>query len=575
MVKRVIFSVIVIVLLIGTSILTACSPTPAPAPSSAPAASPASASSPSPAAQGPIRGGILRTATFSDPATTNPLASTSGYTLTHASQVFNSIVRTDPQKKDVNLANIIPDLAEKWDISPDGKTYTFYLRQGVKFHDGVPFTAKDVKYSLDMFRDPKSSPSANNVGAIDNVEIVNDLTVKVNLKYPYADLLVYLLPPYFEIIPEHLKAVDPKSTAFLVGTGPFKFKSSVPGKVYTYERNPDYFVKGLPYLDGVEIYVLDVNTIANQFVGGRLDTSGTLRQYLEDITVLSIVKKGAPEAPIIRSESGMNRLVQFNLSRKGAWQDPKVRQAMSLVIDYPGSVVASAGTAEVGHVTPVGMIPSYMKEAMTQKDLMAAMGIDKSMDDRVAKAKQLMKDAGYANGFSTEILTQDTPTTNNLAVYLADVWKRNLNIDVKVNIVPPVQAYPRASSGDFDLYENTITGTGDSPIEYYGNFITGAPINSGKWSNKEYDDLFQQFVRETDPAKRISESLKLQQILLTDMPVIMCHFAALTTAARPDMRVGWPAVNGPVPQPASTTLSEVDRIWFAGTPDAARWTKSQ
>jgi peptide/nickel transport system substrate-binding protein len=571
MVKRVVFSLILVTILVGTSILAGC--TPSPAPTSAPAPSATAAPSASPTATGPVRGGILRTALNSDPTSVNPFSSTSATVLVYTSPVFSSLVRTNPQKAEVNQGNILPDLAEKWDISPDGKTYTFYLRHGVKFHDGKPCTATDVKYSLDMYRDPKISVSANSVAAMDSVDILDDYTVKVNLKYPYSDFLVMLLSPYFSVLPAHLKGVDAKSMDFLVGTGPFKFKSRSVGKVYTYEKNPDYYLKGQPYLDGFEVYILDTPAMGDQLIGGRLDVGGSLRQFMENWATVQNVMKNAPDATLVNAPSGMIRALQFNMARKGAWQDVRVRQAMAIAIDYPALTVASSGSLQAGHVAPAGILPVSMKDAIPQKDLMAALGIDKSMDERLAKAKQLMKDAGYADGFSAEIIVNDTVTTRDAVIFLADYWKRTLNINIKASVMPVVQLYPRAAQGDYDIYQVAFTGSGNSPIEYLGNFITGAPVNTGKWSNNDYDQLYQQIVRETDPAKRSDELTKIQKIFLNELPMVVLHNAAYATGVRPDLKIGWPPVKGPVPQPSQTTLTEVDSIWIAGTQDAERWIK--
>jgi peptide/nickel transport system substrate-binding protein len=220
--------------------------------------------------KGPVRGGNLRLAMVSDAPSFDSHTSTSGRVLIHAAAVFNGLVRTNPLKEQVTVENIIPDLAQSWKISPDGKTYTFSLRKGVKFHDGKPFTAKDVKYSIDKYRDPKRSAFASYVAPIEGVEIVDDYTVKVLLKHPYPELLLFLCPPYASIYPEHLKDVDKRTTKFLIGTGPFKFKSHVPGKIYTYEKNQDYFIKGLPYLDEYTVYILGFEAMVDAFIGGNL-----------------------------------------------------------------------------------------------------------------------------------------------------------------------------------------------------------------------------------------------------------------------------------------------------------------
>ena len=249
--------------------------------------------------QGPIRGGVLRTSSVFEVSMYDPHLVSSMRIHDHSAAVFNSLVRTDPMKEEVSVRNMVPDLAESWQISSDGKTYTFNLRRGVKFHDGRPFTSKDVKYSLDKLRDPKRSAYPAYFTPIDSVEIVDDYTVRVRLIHPYPQLLVYLAPPYVVMEPEHLKDVNPKSTDFLVGTGPFKFKELIPGKVTIYERNPDYFIKGLPYLDRFEIYVLTHAPMVDAFIGGNIDVCGNMRAYLDaDVAHVLKVRKYAPEAVI-------------------------------------------------------------------------------------------------------------------------------------------------------------------------------------------------------------------------------------------------------------------------------------
>ncbi|MFH1514881.1 MAG: ABC transporter substrate-binding protein [bacterium] len=148
---------------------------------------------------GPKRGGTLRIAALAAPPRYDAHSGTSMTIQTHTAAVFSGLVRTDPMKDEVSIENMIPDLAERWEISPDGKIYTFYLRKGVKFHDGHPFTAKDIKYSLDKYRDKARSAFAGNVSAIDNIEIVNDYLLKIYLKYAYPDIILFLSPPYCSI----------------------------------------------------------------------------------------------------------------------------------------------------------------------------------------------------------------------------------------------------------------------------------------------------------------------------------------------------------------------------------------
>jgi peptide/nickel transport system substrate-binding protein len=567
-------SILILVAVLAASLaIEGCTPS---ATLSTPSSTPATTTQSSPATAGPVRGGVLRTAVLRDPPDFNPYMNSAFFVQFHGAAVFSGLVKADPQKEQVTLQTVIPDLAERWDISSDGKTYTFYLRQGVKFHDGHPFASEDVKYSLDLYRNPKTSIYAAGAEAIDSVDIVNDYTVKVNLKYPYSNLLLSILSPFCEMLPAHLKNVDPKTTDYLVGTGPFKFKSRTVGKVYTYEKNPDYFIKGLPYLDGYEVYILDTSAMVDQFIGGRLDTAGTLRNYLENKERMLRVQQGAPEAIIAKALTGFTRGTQFNLQRKGAWQDVRVRQAMTMVLDYDGLVKAAAGGPEVGHAAPSGLLAFNSEGALQQPEVMAMLGLDKPLDARVAKAKQLMKDAGYADGFSAECIVDDAQANRDAVLLAADLWKRNLNIDMKVTPLEVARLYPRGASGDFDLYfAAVVIPTGTSSVEPLANFTTGAGTNYAKWSNKDYDQLFQQIMREADSSKRIEMIRKAQQIFLNDMPYIIFYAQSQGTAYRPDMRIGWPAVKAPLLQTGNTTLTSIDRLWFSGTPDADRWIKTQ
>jgi peptide/nickel transport system substrate-binding protein len=526
------------------------------------------------APSGPIRGGTLRVAVVSDAPSYDSHTSTSGRVLIHGAAVFNGLVRTDPLKEEVTAETVIPDLAQSWRVSPDGKTYTFSLRQGVKFHDGKPFTARDVKHSLDKYRDPKRSAFASYVTPMERVEIVDDFTVRVSLKHAYPELLMFLCPPYAAIYPEHLKEVNPRTTNFLVGTGPFKYKSHVPGKIYQYEKNPDYFLEGLPYLDHYVVYLLSFDAMVDAFIGGNLDTCGTLRYYLDnDRTQVLKVKKYAPEAVIALEPSGSSRGAYFSFQRKGPWNDIRVRKALAMTLDYQELIIAGVGGLELNYVEGAGLVPFYVKEAFTKQEVARAMGTEGPMDKRVAEAKRLLKEAGYPNGFSLEcIVRTDEQFRVNTALYAADMWKKHLNIEMKVSPLDQALFFSRRDKGDFDIVIDTLnTITGSSIIEFLSSFVTGETVNYGKWSNAEYDKLVAQVVATQDRAMRTELARKAQTVFFDALPYVNFGGASYGTAWRPDLMTGWPAKKGVVIQPVSTNWGSIDRIWFEGT--AKRWVK--
>jgi peptide/nickel transport system substrate-binding protein len=526
--------------------------------------------------QGPIRGGVLRTASVLPVSIYDPQRLASMRVSDHSAAVFNSLVRTDPMKEEVSVRNMVPDLAESWQISSDGKIYTFHLHRGVKFHDGHPFTSKDVKYSLEKLQDPERSAYTAYFTPIDSVEIVDDYTVRIHLKHPYPYLLAYLAPPYVVMEPEHLKDVNSKSTDFLVGTGPFKFKELVPGKVTIYERNPDYFKKGLPYLDRFEIYQLTHAAMVDAFVGGNIDVCGNMRAYLDaDVAHVMKVQKYAPEAVIGQKPALSLRGIFFSFGRKGPWNDVRVRRAMAKVIDYHEAVIPAAGGPELGGVEGAGLVPFEAVGAFSKEEVAKAYGVDKPLEQRIAEAKNLMKEAGYPNGFDMDGITRagEQPMISTMS-YLADVWKRHLNINLKVRPLMPAIQIPLRNKGDFEMaFEGSAQALGAGAIDFLNFFVSGRLMNYSQWSNKEYDALVGELMQERDETKMVELARKAQSIFYDEIPFIILGRASYGVAWRPDLMTGWPPQKGLVIQPGLTSLPNVDRIWFEGT--AKKWMKAQ
>ncbi|MEW6142351.1 MAG: ABC transporter substrate-binding protein [Chloroflexota bacterium] len=249
MVRRAFYCVMACFLALGV-VFSACAPitppatpsakaTPTPTPTKPITASPTPSQ---PAAPQPKLGGILNTWENGEPAGFDPQRQLRKSVM-FGELVFSNLVYFDPTKRDTDPKNLVGDLAERWEISPDGKSYTFYLRSGIKWHDGKPFTADDVVYNLDKLADPKRSLQAGVFPAYQKSEKVNDLTVKVTLSRPQPSFLANLAGGYSVFVAP--KAGDNyQSTDFLIGTGPFMFKSRTPGSNLSFVKNPNYFKKG-------------------------------------------------------------------------------------------------------------------------------------------------------------------------------------------------------------------------------------------------------------------------------------------------------------------------------------------
>jgi len=191
--------------------------------------------------------------------------------------IFNNLVRYNPKSNDPSVNNVVGDLAKKWDISADGKVYTFTLEQGVKWHDGQAFDAEDVVYSLTKIKDIKRSNLVANFPTVTTIEKTDAYTVKVTLSAPTPNFLTSLADGYAAIEPEHLSTVSASTTKFLVGTGPFMFNNYTSGVSFEFKKNPNYFRKDtsgnpLPYLDGMQYFIMaDINSWASAFISEQTD----------------------------------------------------------------------------------------------------------------------------------------------------------------------------------------------------------------------------------------------------------------------------------------------------------------
>src|SRR5438876_3797243 len=207
------------------------------------------------AAETPRRGGILLAAIGADAPSLDPHQESTFATLQMVAPLYSTLIQIDP----LSYPKIIGDAASEWTISPDGLTYTFKIRQGIKFHDGSPLTAVDVKATYDKIVFPPEgvrSVRKNAYATVASVEAPDPNTVVFKVKYASASLLDNLASPWNVIYPKKYLDKDPNYfKANVVGSGPFKFKNYARGSTFEGERNPDYFVKDRPYLDGYKFFI--------------------------------------------------------------------------------------------------------------------------------------------------------------------------------------------------------------------------------------------------------------------------------------------------------------------------------
>src|SRR6266851_890938 len=469
----------------------------------APAAKPTTAPVPTAASAAgqPKKGGILKVGLQADP-TSLDTQKTSLTALFHVTEhIYSGLVRLKPD------LTVEPDLAEKWDISADGKTYTFTLRKGVKFHSGKPLVAADVKYTFERLVDKATaSPNAGRLASVDSIATPDESTVVLMLKKADASFLTNLTAPETVII--NKDAVDKYGdlTKNADGTGPFKFKEYVPNTRVVLERNADYFEAGQPYVDGIEMTIASDDTARTAAV-----KTGTV-DFIEYAPLKDIPSLKTDTSLSLAGDQNTNiRFVGLNVTRK-PYNDLKVRQAIALAVDRE----AVLGPAVFGFGTPTLEIfpPGYW----------AGLGTKPPNAD-IAKAKQMLADAGYPSGFNTTILSWSQYSFLSNAAVVFQGQLKQIGVSADINLEENAAFIKDYLDNNFDLTVSGTSGYVDPNDIYFRNFGTGQPSNAVRYSNPKADELIAAGVATTDQAKRKQVYQQLQQLLLDEAPWINLYIA--------------------------------------------------
>jgi len=426
---------------------------------------------------------------------------------------------------------IVEDLAKSWEISKDGKTYTFKLHQGVKFHNVAPvngreLTSEDAKYSLmRMMADPsviveKWRPRYQRATEFPKLTIdtPDKYTLVINLEEPFAPLLDSIAYVSSLILPREFVEQFPEKVILegLIGTGPFMPVDYRHQQLATYRKNPDYWKKDsqggqLPYLDGVDIVLFgDAQAAVAAFRARQIDV------FTPNKTNMDVLKKEIPNAkPYISTTAHYLRIV-INVTAK-PFDDVRVRRAMHLAVDRQQirDIIGDGITTISGPVTS----PLYPDVANTMDWLMSQPGYRQPKTQDIAEAKRLMKEAGYENGFTVEFLGQATDA--DTGALLADQLKP-LNIAVKVQVLDYNGIIvPRATNGEYQMATaiGTVVGADVDSVLAPG-FTTGGSRNYSRYSNPAFDDLVRKEQRALTIEERRKYSQEAEKLLLEEAPAI-------------------------------------------------------
>jgi peptide/nickel transport system substrate-binding protein len=433
--------------------------------------------------------------------------------------MFDNLIRRDPRDSG---RTIIPDLAHSWEIAKDGKTYTFFLRKGVLFHDGAELTAEDVKATFDRIAKPPQGISISRsilFKAVSEINARDKYTIEFKLSEPRpAAFIMSAIASGWNVIVRKKTLEDNnynlRKVEIYPGTGPFKSVRRVENEVWVMERNPNYWNKGLPYLDGIEFYhALPFSTdLGSAILSGRVD-------YIRITDPVTARKaKATPGLSTTAFNQSVIQGTWVNSKRK-PFDDPRVRRALHLAFDRPALIDV------VKDVTPMrvgGFIYPFSDFATPPEELDKRVGYQTDTAAALKEARALMAAAGHPDGLKgLDFLVRDVASFKLWAQAIQAMLQEGLNVQCNLRTVVESVWFDDAANGHFDLSIGAIVSTLLDPSDYFNAWYrTGGPQNYSFWDNSKFNALVDEIDHEVDPAKRLALVRQTEAIMEQDPPVL-------------------------------------------------------
>ena len=443
--------------------------------------------------------------------------------------VFNNLVLYKQDVAQNSMDTIVPELATSWAWSADNLTLTFKLREGVKWHDGKPFTSKDVKCTFDMLMDKSPNKFRKNPRKawyenVTDVTVNGDFEAAFHVKRPQPSLLALLASGYTPIYPCHVSAADMRTHP--IGTGPFKFVEFKENQSIKIARNPDYWKKDRPYLDGIEFTIIpNRSTAILAFIAGKFDMT-----FPTEVTVplMKDIKSQDPTAICELKPTNVSTNLIVNRD-KPPFDNADLRRAMALAIDRKAfNDILAEGHDDIGGT----MLPAPEGVWGMPKEMLQTMpgyspDVAKSRDE----ARAIMTKLGYSaeKPLKIKVSTRNIPVYRDPAVILIDQLKQ-IYIDGELEVVETGVWFSKVARGDYSVGLNLTGNAVDDPDQaFYENYSCGSERNYTHYCNKDLEKLFDQQSQITDIAKRKAMVWQIDKQLQEDVarPIIF-HIRAGT-----------------------------------------------
>ena len=450
--------------------------------------------------------------------------------------VFNNLVIYDQHKRLNAPDTIVPDLAESWAWDASKTKLTFKLRQGVKWHDGKPFSAKDVQCTWNKLTGKDNDDFRKNPRAIwwhnlKEVTVNGDHEVTFNLNRPQASFLSLFASGYTPVYPCHVSTKDMRTNP--IGTGPFKFVEFKRGESVKFVRNPDYWKKDRPYLDGIEWKVIENrSTRILAFVAGEFDMT-----FNADVTVplLKDVTSQSPKAicELVPTYVSTNLIIN---PKAAPFNDAKIRKAMALTLDRKAFIdILSGGKDDISGVM---LPPPEGLWGMPPEELQRLPGYAADVEKSRAEARQIMEGLGYseAKPLKVKVSTRNIAIYRDPAVILIDQLKK-IHIDGELEVIDTSIWHAKVTRGEYSVGLN-LTGVGvdDPDVNLYENYSCNSERNLTQYCNKEVDALIDKQSQETDAGKRKQLVWEIERKLAEDLARPIISYGRAATCWQPHLK---------------------------------------
>ena len=492
-------------------------------------------------AQEPKKGGILRIHHRDSPTNASVHESATVSAVVPFMPMFNNLVRFNQHAERNTLETIEPELASSWAWSADNLRLTMKLREGVKWHDGKPFTAKDVVCTFDLLQERgtdrfRSNPRKGWFANVKEVAANGDFEVSFTLGRPQSSLLSMLAAGYTPIYPCHVNAAGMRTKP--IGTGPFKFVEFKANEVIRLTRNADYWVPGRPYLDGIEFPIItNRSTAILALIAGKVDMT-----FPTEMTgpLTRDIKAQMPNAVCYYGPTNVSINLIVNRER-APFDNVDVRRALALTLDRKAFVdILYEGAADIGGAmlpTPAGVwgMPKEMQQTIP--------GYNPDIAKNRAEGRAIMEKLGYGpnNRLKLKVSTRNIAAFRDPAVIFIDHLKE-IYIDGELEPIDTAQWTAKIVRKDYSVGLNLTGSALDDPDQnFFENYACGSERNYSLYCNADLEKLFVQQSGETDIDKRRKLVWEIDRQLQADVarPIVLHTQAG--TCWHPDVR-GWTPV---------------------------------